>query len=281
MNIDGFALVTGAGSGIGRDCAIAYAIEGAAGVAFADLDPVAATAAAEESKLLATNPNYRALTIEVNVRDPDSVQEMVDTVVMAFGRIDYSVNSAGVGVEQPAEISKASVREFERFMDVNVKGTLLCVRAVSAQMKQQEARHFSLRKSTPARNCGRGVIINLGSSNSYVATPNIVQYTASKHAVMGITRNAGVFYTQFFVFFSSFPKLNEKIKISPRFGPIRDPNQFDLPLVGGNSDDRASGGGRSEFGICDESSGADGPRASFVTGAGWMVDGGATLQLQT
>lgn len=65
-------------------------------MAFADLDPVAATAAAEESKLLATNPNYRALTIEVNVRDPDSVQEMVDTVVMAFGRIDYSVNSAGV-----------------------------------------------------------------------------------------------------------------------------------------------------------------------------------------
>ncbi|RAK91920.1 oxidoreductase [Aspergillus costaricaensis CBS 115574] len=259
MNIDGFALVTGAGSGIGRDCAIAYAIEGAAGVAFADLDPVAATAAAEESKLLATNPDYRALTIEVNVRDPDSVQEMVDTVVMAFGRIDYSVNSAGVGVEQPAEISKASVREFERFMDVNVKGTLLCVRAVSAQMKQQEARHFSLRTSTPARSCGRGVIINLGSSNSYVATPNIVQYTASKHAVMGITRNAG----------------------APGFSSIRDPSQFDLPLVGGNSDDRASGGGRSEFGICDESSGADGPRASFVTGAGWMVDGGATLQLQT
>ncbi|BCS03322.1 SDR family NAD(P)-dependent oxidoreductase [Aspergillus luchuensis] len=275
MNIDGFALVTGAGSGIGRDCAIAYAIEGAAGVAFADLDPVAATAAAEESKLLATNPNYRALTIEVNVRDPDSVQEMVDTVVMAFGRIDYSVNSAGVGVEQPAEISKASVREFERFMDVNVKGTLLCVRAVSAQMKQQEARHFSLRKSTPARNCGRGVIINLGSSNSYVATPNIVQYTASKHAVMGITRNAALDLAPYGIRINSIcPSWVETPMIERAVAG--DPN---LAFVMSRVVPMGRIATKEE--VSDVLMFMSSPRASFVTGAGWMVDGGATLQLQT
>ncbi|XRM48339.1 hypothetical protein ABZX51_011266 [Aspergillus tubingensis] len=275
MNIDGFALVTGAGSGIGRDCAIAYAIEGAAGVAFADLDPIAATAAAEESKLLATNPNYRALTIEVNVRDPDSVQEMVDTVVMAFGRIDYSVNSAGVGVEQPAEISKASVREFERFMDVNVKGTLLCVRAVSAQMKQQEARHFSLRKSTPARSCGRGVIINLGSSNSYVATPNIVQYTASKHAVMGITRNAALDLAPYGIRVNSIcPSWVETPMIERAVAG--DPN---LAFVMSRVVPMGRIATKEE--VSDVLMFMSSPRASFVTGAGWMVDGGATLQLQT
>ncbi|GLB08937.1 hypothetical protein AtubIFM57258_004846 [Aspergillus tubingensis] len=275
MNIDGFALVTGAGSGIGRDCAIAYAIEGAAGVAFADLDPVAATAAAEESKSLATNPDYRALTIEVNVRDPDSVQEMVDTVVMAFGRIDYSVNSAGVGVEQPAEISKASVREFERFMDVNVKGTLLCVRAVSAQMKQQEARYFSLRKSTPARSCGRGVIINLGSSNSYVATPNIVQYTASKHAVMGITRNAALDLAPYGIRVNSIcPSWVETPMIERAVAG--DPN---LAFVMSRVVPMGRIATKEE--VSDVLMFMSSPRASFVTGAGWMVDGGATLQLQT
>jgi NAD(P)-dependent dehydrogenase (short-subunit alcohol dehydrogenase family) len=84
------------GSGIGRDCAIAYAIEGAAGVAFADLNGEAAAAAAEESKTLASNPNYKALSITVNVCDANSVEEMVKIAAEAFGRIDYCVNSAGV-----------------------------------------------------------------------------------------------------------------------------------------------------------------------------------------
>lgn len=184
-------------------------------------------------------------------------------------------------------------------MDVNVKGTLLCVRAVSAQMKQQEARHFSLRKSTPARSCGRGVIINLGSSNSYVATPNIVQYTASKHAVMGITRNAGAFHTQFFLSSSTFQKTdNEKNKSALDLAPygIRVnsicPSWVETPMI-----ERAVAGdpnlafvmsrvvpmGRiaTKEEVSDVLMFMSSPRASFVTGAGWMVDGGATLQLQT
>lgn len=183
-------------------------------------------------------------------------------------------------------------------MDVNVKGTLLCVRAVSAQMKQQEARHFSLRKSTPARSCGRGVIINLGSSNSYVATPNIVQYTASKHAVMGITRNAGASHAQFFLS-SSFRKLtvrklNPALDLAPygiRVNSIC-PSWVETPMI-----ERAVAGdpnlafvmsrvvpmGRiaTKEEVSDVLMFMSSPRASFVTGAGWMVDGGATLQLQT
>jgi len=101
MDIKGFALVTGAGSGIGRDCGIAYAIEGASGVAFADINEADAEKAMEESKLLATNPEYRAISITVDVSDHESVDSMVAKVVEAFGRIDYSVHSAGVGVQDP------------------------------------------------------------------------------------------------------------------------------------------------------------------------------------
>ena len=114
MNIDGYALVTGAGghrtlsllllarlisnsgSGIGLACARLYAIEGAAGVAFADMNRASAEKAAAESTSIATNPDYRAIVIEVDVTDPKQVDNMVSKVSKEFGRIDYAVNSAGV-----------------------------------------------------------------------------------------------------------------------------------------------------------------------------------------
>ena len=114
MNIDGYALVTGAGghrnlrflllarlignpgSGIGLACARLYAIEGAAGVAFADMNRASAEKAATESISIATNPDYRAIAIEVDVTDPEQVDNMVSKVSKEFGRIDYAVNSAGV-----------------------------------------------------------------------------------------------------------------------------------------------------------------------------------------
>lgn len=94
-NIHGI-LTSITGSGIGRDCAMAFAAEGARGVAFADIDLAAAQAAAEESKGQATNLTYRTVVAHVDVSSEDSVQCMVDSVCKEFGRIDYSVNSAGV-----------------------------------------------------------------------------------------------------------------------------------------------------------------------------------------
>jgi NAD(P)-dependent dehydrogenase (short-subunit alcohol dehydrogenase family) len=93
-------------------------------------------------------------------------------------------------VEHPLEIAEASVAEFERFWNVNVKGTLLCLKAESAAMKKQDIVTVPTRSGP--RNIGRGTIINLGSCNSYMATPKIVQYTSAKHAVLGMTKNAGI-----------------------------------------------------------------------------------------
>lgn len=98
-------------------------------------------------------------------------------------------NHMQVGVKYPAEVAETSIDELDRFYKVNVRGSLLCLRAVTRVMKGKDRRVIQGRNGP--RDIGRGVIINIGSCASYVATPNIVQYTTAKHAILGMTRNAG------------------------------------------------------------------------------------------
>jgi NAD(P)-dependent dehydrogenase (short-subunit alcohol dehydrogenase family) len=84
------------GSGIGRATAIAFAKEGAKGLLIADLDLDAATKTAEDSKAVATNPEFVAKAILIDVTLPDSIRDATSTMVDTFGRIDYCVNGAGV-----------------------------------------------------------------------------------------------------------------------------------------------------------------------------------------
>lgn len=83
---------------------------------------------------------------------------------------------------------------FSRILDTNVRGTMLCVRAVSKAMAAQEPLSYESRRSG-TRSLGRGSIVNLGSVNSYVAAPGMMPYTASKHAIIGITKTAGMSYS--------------------------------------------------------------------------------------
>lgn len=94
-----------------------------------------------------------------------------------------------IGVKLPAEISDANLEEFDTFMNINTRGTFLFTKAVSQVMKAQSSRAIQGRNGL--RDLGRGVIVNIGSCNSYVAVGGIVQYTTSKHAVMGIVKSAG------------------------------------------------------------------------------------------
>ena len=134
---------------------------------------------------------------------------MIDAAVKSFGRVDYSVNSAGVSKAhytdpililltsihgQVAEeayvpISECSIEDFESVMNVNVKGVLICVRAMSKAMAAQEPRTIKSRNGT--RDIGRGSIVNVASANSYVGLPGKTAYVTSKHAVSGITKSAG------------------------------------------------------------------------------------------
>lgn len=95
--MDGYVLlITGGASGIGRDCVLAFAYEGVRGVVVADLDYDGALGAVKESLGMASNKEYEAIAVKVDVSNEDSVQAMVDTAVEKFGRIDCLINSAGV-----------------------------------------------------------------------------------------------------------------------------------------------------------------------------------------
>lgn len=95
--LNGIAIVTGAGSGIGRECALGFAFAGAAGVVFADRNLPAAEEAAETSRRISNNhDSYHALVIQVDVADRQSVEGMLSRTLEKFGRVDYCVNAAGV-----------------------------------------------------------------------------------------------------------------------------------------------------------------------------------------
>ncbi|KAL9048837.1 MAG: hypothetical protein Q9162_007525 [Coniocarpon cinnabarinum] len=114
-------LITGGGDGIGRGCAFALAQAGFGGLVIADINETNAQATAELSKQYASSPDYETTVIKTDVSSEESVEGMVDETMRRFGRIDASVHCAGVGVEKPGAIDQASVSEFTRFFDVNVK----------------------------------------------------------------------------------------------------------------------------------------------------------------
>ena len=166
--------------------------------------------AAQESKTFATHPYYSAIATKIDVQDADAVQRMVERVVSEFGRIDYVINSAGViasshssnciadavfkiSGSSSAPIQHLKIDDFDRLLSTNLRGTMLCVRAVSKQMALQEPRQYSPqgRHASASRSLGRGVIINLGSIASLRAAPGMTGYVASKHAVVGLTKVAG------------------------------------------------------------------------------------------
>ncbi|KAG8158590.1 hypothetical protein KVR01_011712 [Diaporthe batatas] len=197
MEVSGYALIVGGGSGIGRACVMAFAIQGASGIMVADLDQAAAKAVTDEAMRVAENPSLRIHSRGIDVRSEASVEQAFQDMASLFGRVDYCVNCAGIGVEKAAAVAEADVSEFARFLEVNVTGTFLVTRAASAVMAAQEPlpqlqRRGPGKEAVGGRSAFRGAIVNMASASSYVSTPGMVQYTTSKHAVLGLSKNAAL-----------------------------------------------------------------------------------------
>lgn len=199
-----------AASGIGQDTGFAFAEAGARAVIFADIDFAGAAESVEQSRKYASNADYDSLAVEVNVADEASVQRMVYLAIAKFGRIDYNVNSAGVGLEtklhkisftnhwcvvqifnQRKSFKELDITELDRLYHVNVRGTALCMRYVLDAMSQQEPREIETRSGP--RSLGKGCVVNLGSLSSHTSGSQNAPYIASKHAVLGLTKAAGKF----------------------------------------------------------------------------------------
>ena len=166
------ALVTGGGSGIGRAVAIALAREGySVAVAGRRQETLEATAA-EGSAIGA-----RILTVPADVSDPSSVKSLFSTVQEAFGRLDLLFNNAGLGAP-PVPLEQLTYEQWRSVVDTNLSGAFLCTQQAFKLMKAQQPRG--------------GRIINNGSLAAYVPRPNSAPYTATKHAITGLTKSTSL-----------------------------------------------------------------------------------------
>lgn len=167
----GVAVVTGAGSGIGRAAALALASRGWSVVlASRRADALAAT------RDLGPDP-ARLLVHPTDVADPAQVEALFDAAVAAFGRVDLLFNNAGTGAP-PVPLEDLSLEDWRRVVDVNLTGAFLCLQAAFRCMKAQDPQG--------------GRIINNGSISAQVPRPRSVAYTATKHAMTGLTRQASL-----------------------------------------------------------------------------------------
>ena len=167
----GVAVVTGAGSGIGRAAALALADRGWSVVlAGRRAEPLAQT------RDLAADP-ARLHVQATDVSDRDQVEALFDGAVARFGRVDLLFNNAGTGAP-PVPLEDLSLEDWRRVVDVNLTGAFLCLQAAFRRMKAQEPQG--------------GRIINNGSISAQVPRPRSVAYTATKHAMTGLTRQASL-----------------------------------------------------------------------------------------
>ena len=169
-------LITGAGSGFGRATALKLAAEGGR-LALGDLDLGSATETAE----LVRKAGAQAIAISLDVTQEASVTAFTEQALSAHGRIDGAFNSAGV-LGPLGPMVDVSAADFDRVMAVNARGVWLCMQAQLRAMLK-----------APAPEGGYS-IVNAASIAGLVGSPMLAAYTASKHAVVGMTRAAARFY---------------------------------------------------------------------------------------
>ena len=166
------AIVTGAGSGIGRAVALALLNDGyRVALAGRRRDALDATVTA------AGAASTRALAVPTDVSDPASVRALFARVKDAYGRLDLLFNNAGVGAPG-VNLEDLSVEQWKTVVDINLTGVFLCIQEAFRLMKAQDPRG--------------GRIINNGSISAHAPRPNSAPYTATKHAVTGLTKSASL-----------------------------------------------------------------------------------------
>jgi NAD(P)-dependent dehydrogenase (short-subunit alcohol dehydrogenase family) len=242
------ALITGAGGGIGRATALAFAREGAR-VAVADL----IDEAARETVALVNAAGGQAISLAGDVTQDSDVRSMTEAVISTYGRLDCAFNNAGIAGWQVGAAGKKtaewSEEAFDRMIAVNLKGVWLCMRYELPQMQAQ----------------GGGAIVNTGSIAGLAGLPTSSAYVAAKHGVIGLTKTAALEYAEANIRVNAvcpgfvktrmtedtMRRRGEAILGQVPFGRMGNPEEIAEMVVW----------------LCSE-------RASYVSGAAYNVDGG-------
>jgi len=169
---DKVVIITGAGSGIGKATAIHFANHGAT-VIVSDINLEKAQLVAEE---IVTNGG-KALPIKANVAKFEDVEKLIKQTVAEFGKLDVIVNNAGIGPNL-LRTHESTLRDWDRVISVNQTGVFYCMRVALTQFLEQ----------------GYGNIVNIASLAGLKASPNNISYSASKFAVVGMTKSAAMEY---------------------------------------------------------------------------------------
>jgi NAD(P)-dependent dehydrogenase (short-subunit alcohol dehydrogenase family) len=168
MANDKVAIVTGAGSGVGRSAALALL-----GDDYKVTLVGRRTEALEETAALAGNNAGNALSISADAGNADAVANVFKKTMDSFGRLDVLFNNAGISTGAPS-LEQTTPEQWQSVVDINLTGTFLCTREAMLIMKDQDPMG--------------GRIINNGSISAYVPRPGSAPYTATKHGVTGLTR---------------------------------------------------------------------------------------------
>lgn len=168
------AVITGAASGMGKAIAGLYAAEGAK-VVVSDLN----LAGAEEVAAEITASGGEAVAVKTNVAVESDIHEMIELALSRFGRLDILVNNAGI-MDNMAPVGDVTEEKWDLMFDVNTKSVMRSIRRALPIFLEQ----------------GKGVIVNIASTGGFSGAHAGAAYTASKHAVVGITKNTGFMYAQ-------------------------------------------------------------------------------------
>jgi len=242
------ALITGAAKGMGLATARMFAESGAS-VVLADLD--GALAAKEAERIV--SEGRAAIGFACDVADEAQVASMIDRAVAEYGRLDMAFNNAGIQVP-PSDAADELIENFDRVVGVNQRGVWSCMKHELRVMREQ----------------GSGAIVNCSSLGGLVGLPQRAAYHGTKHAVLGMTKSAGVEYA---------PRGIRINAVCP--GTIDTPMVADM--LGGQADAMAEIMKQQvigRLGRAEEVAAAVlwlcSPAASFVIGVGLPVDGGFT-----
>jgi NAD(P)-dependent dehydrogenase (short-subunit alcohol dehydrogenase family) len=245
------AFVTGAGSGIGRETTIAFAREGAKVVA-ADVSEQSN----QETASLIEKEGGQAIAVRCDVTKAEEVKSAVAKTIEAFGRLDFAFNNAGIEPRNPAPTAEYDEEEWNRIIDINLRGVFLCMKHEIPLILKQ----------------GGGAIVNTSSGAGVIGIKGSPAYTAAKHGVIGLTRAAALDYAA------------QNLRINAIC-----PGYIDTPMMG-----RFTGGtpeGRAKV-VAEEPAGRMGKPeeiaasvlwlcsdgAAFMVGHAMVVDGGQTVQ---
>jgi len=242
------AIVTGAGSGIGRAAAIAFAAAGAS-VVIADLDERTSL----ETRELIGSTSDRVVVQRTDVRVPGDLEHLVAETVRAFGRLDFAFNNAGVVEGSTAKAADVEISTWQRVIDINLTGVWLGMKYQIPEMLKS----------------GRGSIVNTASVAGLTGMGGSAAYVASKHGVIGLTKAAALDYATSGIRINAIcpaaiktPMLDASIGVNP--GDEEYFLQFEPLGRFGEPEEIAA----TALWLCSDA-------AAFITGHALAVDGGA------